>query len=171
MGLLNLMRGGCSTAGEVESSESEATSAAFCIPHHGQIPRRNESFCAETETGDCGGRKGLALHKHGLIYPDQASEPVRLPEVLDGRGWLRRPRMSRGYGSSGKLQEPRRRATASGSADIPDQRLHPEARALRRNRSVNHGRIESSIGLFFWARNRSYMHVVRQGRIQQRGLG
>jgi len=135
------------------------------IPHRRQTPRRTENFCAETETGGSS-RNDPALHTYGLIYPDRTSEPVSLLEVLDGRGWLRCPRMSHGYRSSGKLQEPRRRSTASGSADNPDQRLHPEARALRRNFSVNHGRIESSIGLSFLAKNRSYMHVVWQGRIQ-----
>ena len=154
-GLLNLMGGGIV---RIRSNLSR-------IPHRRQTPRRTENFCAETETGG-DSSDDPALHTYGLIYPDRTSEPVSLLEVLDGRGWLRRPRMSRGYRSSGKLQEPRRRSTASGSADIPDQRLHPDARALRRNCSVNHGRIESSIGLFFWAKNRSYMHVVRQGRIQ-----
>ena len=42
--------------------------------------------------------------------------------MFDGRGW----RLS-GYRSS-KLQEPRRSPAVSGSADIPEQRLHPEAR-------------------------------------------
>jgi hypothetical protein len=117
------------------------------ISRRRQTPRRNENFRAETESG--GGSRnaaaitqnGPALHRLGLIYPDRTSEPARMPEVSDGRGRLRRPRMNRGG-----LQEPRRRSTASGSADIPDQGLHPEARALRRICSVNQGRNQSSIG-------------------------
>ena len=73
---------GCSTAGEVESVRIRSNLSS--ILHRRQTPRRNENFCTETETGGGGGRKGPALHTHGLIYPGRTSEPVRLPEVFDG---------------------------------------------------------------------------------------